>query len=137
MSGLLLDTNVVSESTQPEPNSNVLAFLASETNCWLSSMVIHELEYGIRRMPYGRRRDQVAAVIRALIDETAHRILPIGLPEAVHAAEFRARLRRSGRTLSISDSFIAATGAVHNLALVTRNTTDFEGLDLRLINPWE
>lgn len=39
--------------------------------------------------------------------------------------------------LDVADSLIAATAAVRRLAVATRNTGDFEGLDLRLINPWQ
>jgi predicted nucleic acid-binding protein len=31
---------------------------------------------------------------------------------------------------------IAATAAVHNLTVVTRNTRDFERLDVRTLNPF-
>jgi len=32
---------------------------------------------------------------------------------------------------------LAATALPHDLMLVTRNTQDFAGLEVRLINPWE
>jgi predicted nucleic acid-binding protein len=35
------------------------------------------------------------------------------------------------------DSLIAATARVHVLTVVTRNTPDFEGCDVQLLNPWE
>jgi predicted nucleic acid-binding protein len=31
---------------------------------------------------------------------------------------------------------IAATARVHDLAVVTRNLADFDGLDVAVINPW-
>jgi predicted nucleic acid-binding protein len=34
------------------------------------------------------------------------------------------------------DAMIAATAAVHNLTVVTRNTRDFERLDVRTLNPF-
>jgi len=34
------------------------------------------------------------------------------------------------------DGLIAATAIAHDLALATRNTKDFEGLGIHLIDPW-
>ena len=136
MNGILLDTNVVSETARPAPDANVLAFLASESNLWLSTIVLHELEYGVQRMAPGRRRDAIAVAIGSLT-ERARRIVPIGPAEAEHAAELRARVQRSGRTLDLGDALIAASADIRRLSLATRNVSDFEGLDLHLINPWE
>ena len=44
---------------------------------------------------------------------------------------------RAGRTLPAIDGLLAATALQHDLTLVTRNIRDFEGLTVRLINPWE
>lgn len=136
MNGIVLDTNVVSETVRPEPDANVMAFLSSEPNLWLSAIVVHELEYGIELLAPGRRRDAIASVVRRLVSEV-RRIVHVGAAEAEHAAELRAQARRAGRTLELSDALIAATAGVRRLALATRNVSDFEGLDLRLINPWE
>ena len=35
------------------------------------------------------------------------------------------------------DSLIAATAYVHELTVVTRNTEDFAGCEVPLLNPWE
>ena len=136
MNGILLDTNVVSETARPAPNAHVLAFLASESNLWLSTIVLHELEYGVQRMAPSRRRDAIAVAIGSLT-ERARRVVPIGLAEAEQAAELRARVQRAGRTLDIGDALIAASAGIRRLSLATRNISDFEGLDLHLINPWD
>jgi hypothetical protein len=43
---------------------------------------------------------------------------------------------RSGRPLPTVDSLIAATALAHDLAIVTRNTRDFEGVGAATVNPW-
>jgi predicted nucleic acid-binding protein len=136
MTGVLLDTNVVSETVRPEPNSRVLAFLTADHQFWLSTMVVHELDFGVKMLPAGRRRDRIAAALRLLVTSHTDRILPIGIEEAEHAASLRARAQKSGRVLDLGDALIAATAAVNNLAVATRNTKHFEGLDLEVIDPW-
>jgi predicted nucleic acid-binding protein len=42
----------------------------------------------------------------------------------------------AGRTLPVIDGLLAATALQHDLSLVTRNTKDFAGLGITLINPW-
>ena len=46
MNGFLLDTNVVSETTKPEPASQVAAILTTQNDLWRSVIVLHELEFG-------------------------------------------------------------------------------------------
>lgn len=137
MKGVLLDTNVVSEVARPEPDARVLAFLVAEVDLWLSTIVIHELEYGVRMLPYGKRREQIIITLEALVEQYANRILSVGRREAEHAAILRTRARSLGRVLDIGDALIAATAAVSGLFIATRNTKDFQALDLEVINPWK
>jgi predicted nucleic acid-binding protein len=44
-------------------------------------------------------------------------------------------IERAGRAHT-TDSLIAATARVHELTVVARNTPDFEGCDVELLNPW-
>jgi predicted nucleic acid-binding protein len=41
------------------------------------------------------------------------------------------------RSRGAVDSLVAATARVHDLTVVTRNTTDFEGCGVEILNPWE
>jgi predicted nucleic acid-binding protein len=34
------------------------------------------------------------------------------------------------------DALLAATASAHDLAVATRNTRDFQGCGVRLVNPW-
>ena len=42
-----------------------------------------------------------------------------------------------GRPISLSDAMIAAICLAHDATLATRNVRDFDGLDLKLVNPFE
>lgn len=44
---------------------------------------------------------------------------------------------RQEKKIGLGDAIIAATAIVHNLTLVTRNTSDFKSIaELRVVNPW-
>jgi predicted nucleic acid-binding protein len=45
--------------------------------------------------------------------------------------------RKAGRTFAQPDLIIAATALEHGMTLVTRNTRDFTGIGLTIVNPWE
>lgn len=137
MSELLLDTNVVSELSRARPDPRVVAFLSWTKGAWLSSVVIHELEFGIQRMPASRRRLQVRADVDGIIANFADRVLPLDSAAAEAAARLRALAIRSGRTPGIPDMLIAGTAAARNLGVATRNARDFQGLGIEVINPWE
>ncbi len=42
----------------------------------------------------------------------------------------------AGRPLPAIDSLLTATALVHGLTLVTRNTQDFAGLPVPMVDPW-
>ena len=136
MIGYLLDTNVISEIMRSAPHPGVVSFLSEREDLWLSSIVIHELEYGVRRMPQGRRRGRLEAELSRLFREYEHSILPLEQNGAEWAAEFRVQAQSSGRSLELGDALIAGIARANDLAVATRNITDFDGLDVEVVNPW-
>ena len=137
MNGYLLDTNVISEVIRSTPHARVVTFLTEHDVLWLSSIVIHELEYGLQRMAQGQRRSSLQDSLLGIIAEYEDRILPLERGGAEWAARFRAHAQRSGRTLDLGDALIAGTAKTHDLAIATRNVRDFDGLDVNVVNPWE
>ena len=113
MSGFLLDTNVVSEIVSPAPEPRVIAFLTDHPDLWLSTIVLHEMSFGLDLLPLGRRRDRLSSALSALVAEYGDRILPVGRSEAEQAATLRAKARRSGRVLHLGDALIAGTAMDH------------------------
>ena len=57
----LLDTNVVSEWTKPQPNAGVITWLeeADEDRVFLSVATLAELRHGIERLAPGSRRKKL------------------------------------------------------------------------------
>jgi len=133
----LIDTNVVSELTRPVPDLNVVAFLDAQPDIWLSTVVLHELEYGLGILPAGKRRNELSSTIANLVAEYGDRIIPIERAEAQAAAKLRAAAKNSGTVLHLGDALIAGTAKMHALTIATRNIADFDGLGVPVINPWD
>ena len=137
MTGYLLDTNVISELTRDIPDSRVIDFLAERDDVWVSSILIHGVEYGVRLLPQGTRRNRLSTMQAAILSGYAHHVLPLDRAGAEWAAEFRANARRSGHTVDMADALVAGIARAHDLAVATRNAADFERLDIDVFNPWE
>ena len=137
MSGFLLDTNVVSEMMKRRPSPRIVAFLTQQADFWLSSLVVHELEFGLQLTPPGRRRERLRSDLSRFLGSYAERILPLDLASAEWAARLRADAARSGRPSNLADMLIAGTAKAHRLAIATRNVRDFEDLSVEVVNPWE
>jgi toxin FitB len=130
----LLDTNVVSELRRARPHGAVLAWLESvdDADLHLSAVTIGEIQAGIE---ITRQQDLAkAAEIEAWLEQVAgtFNVLPMD------ARAFRAWARvMHGRSDDlIEDAMIAATADVHNLTVVTRNVRDFEGLGVKVLDPF-
>ncbi|MCY4619419.1 MAG: PIN domain-containing protein [Chloroflexi bacterium] len=137
MSGYLLDTNVVSELANNDPNSRVAAFILEHPDQWISAVVLHELEFGLQRLPAGRRRERLFATHIQFLSAFADRIVSLDRSAAELAAMLRARARRQGRTIEVADGLIAGTAMANDMTVVTRNVSDFAGVGVEVINPWE
>ena len=137
MSGYLLDTNVVSELTRDIPDPRVVTFLAGRDDVWVSSILIHEVEYGVRLLPQGNRRNRLSTMQAGILAAYANRILPLDRVGAEWAAEFRANARRSGRAIDVGDVLIAGIAQANDLTVATRNVADFQHLDVAVVNPWD
>ncbi len=137
MNGFLLDTNVVSELTRDDPSSHVIEFLADHYDLWLSSIVIHELEHGLRLLPAGRRQARLTAVVSSIVSIYEDLILALDRISAEWSARFRAQARRSGRTLDLGDALIAGTARANNLTFATRNVAHYRYVGIDVFNPWE
>jgi toxin FitB len=133
---IVVDTNVISELFRPKPAVSVVTWLSqNESQIGLSVVTMAELCFGIALLPIGARKMALTARYELLKQQHQERILPFTI-DYVHAfGQLRTHARTMGRALAISDGQIAATASVLGVPLATRNTKDFEMLDLTLLNP--
>lgn len=126
----LLDTNIISELCRPRPNAGVIAWAAQESIHSISAVTVDEIVFGLTWHPNSR----VAAWFDAYLSR--HPILPVTSDIARRAGELRGIFAARGITRSQPDMLIAATAQVHALTLVTRNTADFAGCGVPVLNPF-
>jgi hypothetical protein len=136
---IILDTNVISELLRPTPAAQVEAWLAMQdgANVYLTTVGEAELRYGLAILPAGKRRDSLTSAIEIILEEDFRdRILPFDRTAAHAYAVIAAERRAGGRPISQFDCQIAAIAWAHSATLATRNTTDFDGCKITLLNPW-
>ena len=136
---ILLDTNVLSELIRPTPNAVVLDWFTRQTDAELFTSAITEAEMllGVRLLPAGKRRKELEGLVQAMFaEDLAGRVLPFDNVAALHYAQIAADRRSAGRPISQFDAQIAGIARAYGAVLATRNTADFEGCGVILVNPW-
>jgi predicted nucleic acid-binding protein len=141
MSGLLLDTNVLSEfNRRGDPNLQVKQWLeaADTSSPYASVLTFAEIRFGVELLPPGKRRTQLEEWLdHDLPAWFGDRVLPIDRPIADRWGVLRAQRQTQGRPLSVVDGLLAATAVEHGLTIVSRNVGDFAAVGLVVVNPWE
>jgi predicted nucleic acid-binding protein len=136
----LIDTNVISEARKGRrADPGVQAFWADtareDTPLFLAAVTIGELRRGVELIRH--RGDQLQAQLLeqwllAVLETYGDRVLELDSD----AAQIWGRLRVPNPHNAI-DKQIAAIALLHDLTVVTRNTDDFTGCGVRLLNPFQ
>jgi predicted nucleic acid-binding protein len=139
----LLDTNVVSEILRASPALGVVQWLNRRfPDCAISSVTIWEFSVGVTLLPPGRRRDALETATARIIRRLAARVYSFDAPAARAAARLAEHARALGMAVHkiperTADIQIAGIADAYGLELATRNISDFQGLGLSVVNPWE
>jgi toxin FitB len=131
----LVDANILSEPTKPAPDPRVIEWLrVHEPEIAVDPVILGELRFGILILTKGRKR----SALERWFDAGAGRLhcLPWDADTGLKWAELLARLHRTGKAMPIKDSLIAATAAVHGLAVATRNRADFINAGVPIVDPF-
>jgi len=133
MSGVLLDTNVLSEVVRKNPSSSVMARLraVAAEDLYTSSICVMELRAGAVR----RGGEALwARIRRAALSRV--QILPVGEEEAMVAGDVLASLLARGQPIGIEDVLIGATALARGLPVATRNAKRLARLDGLVVEDW-
>lgn len=139
MKGYLLDTNVLAELMKAKPNARVLAWVNAQavSSLFTTSICEAEVHYGIERLPERKRKLALhQASVEVFGIHFFTRVLSFDSAAAQHYAALRAQRDALGLPMTLHDAEIAAIAMSHELVLCTRNTADFQSLNLSLFNPW-
>lgn len=136
---IIVDTNVISEIFRPSPDPRVADWLVSLTDeVAITSITLAELLAGIRRIPDGRRKEELARrVMEAVAPYRGTRsILSFDDHAAEQYAEVLASREAAGTPISTADAQIAAICLAHGATCATRNIKDFQHTGVELVDPW-
>ena len=136
---IILDTNVLSELLRPEPAKQVERWLSAQdgSKVYFTTVGEAELRHGVAILPAGKRRNALTIAIEGLLEEDFRdRVLPFDRDAARAYATIAAARRAAGRPISQFDCQIAAIARAHEATVATRNTSDYEGCGVELVDPW-
>lgn len=136
---IVLDTNVVSEVLRPTPDPAVVAWLESVTEpVALTTITVAELLAEVRRLPAGRRRDELNDLIESVLApyEGNGCVLPFDVAAARSYAAVVTERSAAGQPIAMADAQIAAICRSRAAVCATRNVRDFTGTGVTVLNPW-
>ena len=138
MTRYLLDTNIISNVTQPNPSPSLLEWMSeqADTDLFISALTVAEIQRGLLQKPAGKKRSALETWFsgpegpQALF---ASRVLAFDEKAALIWARLMADGTAKGRPRSALDTIIAAIAETNNCVVVTDNEKDFA--DVKVVNP--
>jgi hypothetical protein len=136
----ILDTNVVSELMREVPDGKVACWVEAQPieSLGVTVITLAEIGRGLKRLPAGRRSEDLERRFSDFIERGFHgRVFAFDERAASCYGEIAGGREAAGLHVDAVDLMIAAIAKDAGATVVTRNTGDFEGCGIGLINPWE
>lgn len=135
----LLDTNVISELSKPNPDQNVLIWFnqVPEEKLFLTVFTLGEIQSGIEKLKDSKKQGKLLLWFEEIREAFRGQVLDFDTDAALLWGKTHGNLVKQGNPPSLMDSLIAATALRHNCVLVTRNQSDFAYFGVDILDPWE
>jgi len=135
---IFADTNLVSETVRLKPDPRATAWIrAHDAELAISAIVLAEISFGIERIRPDERARRLDGFVAALRQHFAGRIFSFDEESSLIFGALMGEAARRGRLPAVADGMIAAIALRHGAALATRNHTDFDFPQLKIVNPWQ
>lgn len=104
----------------------------------ITSITLAELLAGARRLPGGRRKDELRRRVDATVEpyRGSRSVLPFDDAAADRYADVLTARERAGVPISTADAQIAAICLAHDSTCATRNVRDFAHTGVEVLDPW-
>jgi toxin FitB len=134
----LLDTNVISHVTKPQPSQALLEWLADQADdtLFISSLSLAEICRGILEKPAGKKRRELENWFSGAEGPQAlfrGRVLAFDEKAALVWGRLMSEGTAAGRPRSALDMVVAAIAEANECVLVTDNEKHFSGVSV--VNP--
>ena len=135
---IIVDTDVFSELMRSAPLPQVDAWFASqdEADLFVTAVTLAEVFYGIDRLPAGRRKETIRVTAEERFAAFVGKVLCFDEVAARTYGDIASGRERAGLPIGTMDAQIAAICRTRGALLATRNTKDFDGTGITVINPW-
>jgi tRNA(fMet)-specific endonuclease VapC len=131
----LLDTNVFAALSRPKPDRGIERGFGKHAGALVTaSLVVHEMWFGIERLPRSRKRTELERFMTEVV--AGIRVLAYGERAARWHAIERARLAAAGQSPPFADGQIAAIAAVNDATIVTGNAAHFARFEGLRVENW-
>ncbi len=131
----VLDTNAVSETVKPRPNTGLVAWHDAQdpAQLFITTITLAEVWHGFHGLkPEHPDFERIKLFASEL--SRKYRVLNFDTRAAAIWGELTAH---SDGPLPLRDSFIAAIVRSRGFRIVTRDTAPFERMGCRVIDPWK
>lgn len=134
----LLDTCIVADLISAAPNPRLVEWIDSqpEEMLYISVGTLAELKQVIESTPSSKERARMNNwLTNDLMVRFSGRISEITAEATLKWGEISARIHGQSRTVNPLDSLTLALAIIYDHTLVTTNSSAFDGMGVRLLNP--